>query len=159
MTRFLASAVLALALAFALAAPAAAGDDEEEIPLDKLPKKVLDAVREQFPKGQLKSAVKGKDEDGAYFTVTLTQAKTEYDVTVSGAGKVTEIAKEIAFRDLPKAVAAAVTKRYPKGKVSEVAELTEPGVKGKKYHVELTTAGGKDVTLVLDATGKVLEED
>lgn len=133
--------------------------DEEEVPLDKMPAKALGAVKALFPKGELKEATKDKDAGGVYYSVTLVDGKTHYEVTVREGGKVIEVAKEVAFIDLPKAVQAAVHKKYPNGKIGEVAELTEPGVRGKHYHVELTTAAGKEVALTYDPTGKLIDEE
>src|SRR5437763_1126400 len=50
--------------------------DEEKVPLDKLPKPVLDAVKKRFPKGELVAASK-ETADG----------KTEYEVSLKDGGK------------------------------------------------------------------------
>lgn len=150
---------LAPILAFALFTPAARAGDEEEIPLDKVPAKALEAVRKAFPQGKLDRATKGTDEDGVYYSIHLRHQKRDYEVTVTPDGTITEIAKEIEFKELPKPVAAAVLKRYPKAKIAEIAELTEPGVKGKKYHFELTTAEGKELEVVFDVDGKLVSEE
>src|SRR5262245_7491405 len=126
--------MLRLASAFALFALAVGCDraDEVEIPLKDVPAKALAAVKKAFPNAKLDSATKGTQDDKTYYSIVLRQAKQTYEVTVTEDGTITEIARAIAFTDLPKPVIAAVHKLYPKAKLGDVAELTEPGVKGKK---------------------------
>lgn len=134
-------------------------DDPDEVAVEKLPAAVAAAVREHFPKVTFDSVSTYTDGKVLHYEVFFTHNKESYEVTVTEKGKVIEIAREIAFKDLPKAVAAAVTKKFPKGKVTEVAELTEPGVKGKHYHVELTTAAGKEHELTYTPDGKLVHEE
>lgn len=154
MRRFLPTSVLVAGL-FAVAARA----DEMDIPLDKVPAKAMTAVKKQFPGAKLVEATTDTVDGVTEYTVTLHHNKNTYEVTVTADGKILEIAREITFKDLPKPVAAAVHKHYPKGKVEAVWELTEPGVKGKTYQVEVLTADGKDLTVEFDPDGKLLSED
>jgi hypothetical protein len=150
----LASAFVLLALAVGCGRA-----DEAEIPLKDVPARALAAVKKAFPNGKLDSATTGTEDDKTYYSIVLRQTKQTYEVTVTEDGTITEIAREIGFSELPKPVIAAVHNRYPKAKLGEAAELTVPGVKGKKYHIELTTANGKELEVVFDPTGKLLSED
>lgn len=133
---------------------------EDEIPVEKLPAVVAAAVHKLFPKVTFDSVSTYTDEKKVlHYEVFFKHNKGEYEVTVTEKGKVIEVAREIEFKDLPKAVAAAVKAKYPKATIGEVSELTEPDVKGKHYHVELTTAGGKDVELTYTPDGKLVHEE
>ena len=154
MMRFACAVGLALGLAVA-----SSRAEEEEVPLENVPAKVIDAIKKEFPKAKLESASTDTEDGERYYSVILHAQKHTFEVTVTEAGKVIEIAKEIEFKELPKPVAAAVTKGYPKAKIGEVAELTVPGVKGKTYHIELTTAAGKELEVVYDPDGKLISED
>ncbi|QEL15027.1 PepSY-like domain-containing protein [Limnoglobus roseus] len=139
--------------------PEPAADGGDEIPVDKLPQAIAAAVREHFPKAKFDSVSTYTEAKVLHYEVFFKHNNADYEVTVTEKGKVIEIAHGIEFKDLPKAVAAAVTKRFPKGKIGEVAELTEPGVPGKHYHVELTTAAGKEHELTYTSDGKLVHEE
>jgi outer membrane receptor protein involved in Fe transport len=153
MTRFVPALVLLGACATAAARP------EEPVPLKSLPAKVVAAVKGVFPNAKFESAVKEVEDGEAHYTVTLKAGGKEYDVTVHEDGTVTEISREIAFKDLPRPVAAAVLKAYPKAKVDGVHELTDPDTKAKTYYLDLTTAKGKEVAVEYDPAGKLLSEE
>src|SRR5262249_5161441 len=69
--------------------------------------------------------------------------------------------KEIAAKDLPKAVTEAVEKKYPKAKMKEVMEINE--VKGKDeklegYEIVLETADKQEVEDTVAQDGKIRED-
>ena len=154
MLRFLPASVLITGL-FTVAVRA----EEMDVPLDKVPVKAMTAVKKQFPGAKLVEATTDTVDGVTEYVVTLHHNKNTYEVTVTGEGKILEIAREIAFKDLPKPVVTAFNKSYPKGKVEAVWELTEPGVKGKTYQIELISADGKDLTVEFDHDGKLISED
>lgn len=123
-----------------------------------MPRKVLAAVKKAFPNGKVGAATKDTDGGTTSFTISLRSAGSSYEVTLTDDGTITEIAREVAFNALPKPVVAAVLKLYPKAKVETAYELTVPDVKGKTFHLDLVTAGGKEVTVEFDPTGKVIPE-
>jgi hypothetical protein len=63
--------------------------DEENVPLDKLPKAVKGAVEKRFPKVEMKAASKEKDGDKVVYEVSLTKDGKNIDVTVTEAGAIT----------------------------------------------------------------------
>ena len=149
---------LAPVFALAVVVPVACGADDK-VPADQLPAKVTAAVRKLFPAGKVTEAEKETDDGKVVYTVTVESKGATYDVEVTEAGEVTEIAKEITYDALPKAVAAAFRAKYPKAKVKEVAEVTVPGEPDKKYHIEAETAGGKELDLDYDAKGQPVEKE
>jgi biopolymer transport protein ExbD len=107
-------AVLCLALVVVGAALVRA--DEEKVPLEKLPKAVVEAVQKRFPKIKMVGASKEKEGDKVVYEVTLKKDGKNIDVTVTEAGAITLIEQELAFKDLPKAVARTFEEKYPKAK-------------------------------------------
>lgn len=156
--RFLTAVVTALVVS---AAPARA--DEEKVPLDKVPKAVLEAAKKRFPKAEVVGAGTEKVNDKTVYEVELKEAGKTIDVTLTPEGVITVIEQEIDAKDLPKAVAEALDKKYPKAKFN-IVEVVYAVKDGKEaldfYEVELTTAEKKvfEVKLAADGTVKEVEE-
>src|SRR5438128_950476 len=97
------TATLAAALVLStLSAPARSG---EKVALDKVPKPVLEAVKKRFPKAEVSGASKSTVDKKTVYEVSLKEGGKGIDATVSDDGKITQIEKEMAFKDLPEAVA------------------------------------------------------
>jgi biopolymer transport protein ExbD len=153
-------AIAAVALV-ALSAPVRA-DDEERVPLDKVPKPVLEAVKKRFPKAEVKEASKETSGDKKMvFEVTLNEKGKNIDVTLTPDGKITLIEKEIDRKDLPKAVAETFDKKYPKATYKIVEEVVKV-VDGKEnleyYEVLLVTADKKTFEVEVLPDGKFKSE-
>jgi uncharacterized membrane protein YkoI len=132
-------------------------DEEEKIPLDKVPKAVLDAVKAKYPAGELKGAEKETEDGKTVYEIALKDKGQNIEATFKPDGTLVSIEKEIALKDLPKAVAEALDAKYPKATVNKVEEETE----GDKvtYELQLVTADKKHLEVVFDPTGKVVEEE
>lgn len=156
--RFLATVVTALVVS---AAPVRA--DEEKVPLDKVPKAVLEAAKKRFPKAEVVGAGTEKKDDKTVYEVELKEAGKTIDVTLTPEGVITTIEQEIDAKDLPKPVTEALDKKYPKAKFN-IVEVVYAVKDGKEaldfYEVELTTAEKKvfEVKLAADGTVKEVEE-
>lgn len=140
--------------------------DEEKLPLDKLPKAVSEAVKKRFPKAELVEAAKETSKDGdkekVEFEVTLKDGGTKIDVMLTPDGKITLIEKEIAAKDLPKAVTDALDGKYPKATlkvVEEVIKVTDGQEALDFYEVLLVTAEKKTFEVKLTAAGKITETE
>ena len=131
--------------------------DEEKIPLDKLPKAVLDAVKAKFPKAELVSAEKETEDGKTVYEVAIKEGKTTAEIKLSEDGKILEIEREVDVKDLPKAIKDALEAKYPKAKHTGAEESIQ-GDK-KNYEVALTTADGKTLKVTLDGAGKILETE
>lgn len=128
-----------------LVAVAAARADEEPVPLDKLPKAVASAVEKRFPKVMTTGASKEKDGDKVVFEVSLKKDGKNIDVTVTEAGVITLIEQELAFKDLPKAVAKTFGEKYADARY-EVIESVTTVADGKEtlaYYESTLVSGGK----------------
>lgn len=144
-------AVLALALVCARA-------DEEKVPLDKVPKAVIDAVKKEFPKAEVAGAATEKEDGKTVYEITLKLNKKNIDVTVTPEGKITLVEKEIDAKDLPKAVATALEAKYPKATIDLVEELSKDG-KVTAYEMKITTADKKKFEVEFAPDGKFVKEE
>jgi hypothetical protein len=158
MRAFLPVAVAAVALVFtATGLRALAGDDEEKCPLDKLPAKVVAAVKAKWPKGEMVSASKETEDKKTTYEVKVKNGDVTVEATLTEDGTITETETPMAVKDLPKAVADALAAKYPKGTVDHAVELTQ-GDK-KAYEVVVTTAEKKTMEVTIGADGKIIEEE
>ena len=133
---------------------------DEPVPLDKLPKPVVEALQLRFPKAKLAEASKSLDDGKAEFVVSLKENGKEIDVTLTAEGAITFIEKEIAERELPKAVAAAAFKKAPKA-AHEGAWVGFAVKEGKEqvdhYRVELLTAAKRSLQLEIAPDGTITQ--
>jgi uncharacterized membrane protein YkoI len=146
------------AVAVLVLAVTAGRADEEKIPLDKLPKAVVDAVKAKYPKGELKSAEKEKEDGKTVYEVALKDGEHSIEVTLTPEGTILGIEKVIAAKDLPRAVTEALEAKYPKAahkKVEEVIEFKDGAEQAPVYEVLLVTADNKKYEVVLTAEGKI----
>jgi hypothetical protein len=152
-SRSLRSACAAIAVLLSLIATAQA--DQEKIPLDKVPKVVLDAVKAKFPKGELTGAEKETDGEKVTFEVKLLDNKRKFEVVANPDGKILAVEKVLEPSELPKPVTAALDSKYPKAKIKKAEEVTAD--EKITYEVVLITADMETVKLIFDAEGKLVE--
>ena len=150
----LGAAVLAL---FVLAGSVACADDKEK----DIPKKVLDALKAKFPKAIIDKWTKEKEGGDVVYDIEFKENGRKCEADIKEDGTIVNYEREIAAKDLPKAVTEAVEKKYPKATLKEVMEVTE--VKGAEeklegYEINLVTADKKEVEVVIAPDGKVLED-
>jgi hypothetical protein len=135
--------------------------DEQKIPLAELPKVVLDAVKAKFPAAELKEAAKETERGKTTFEVSLKDKGAAVDVIVSAEGKITEIERALDVKDLPTKVRSAINAKYPKSTVKKAEERIEfeDGEEERSHEVQLVTADGKTLEVVVDENGKVEVEN
>jgi len=131
--------------------------DEEKIALDKLPKAVTDAVKKKFPDAELKSAEIEKENGKDVYEVVIKYKDQAIEVVLTPEGKIIAVEKEMAAKDLPKAVTEAIDSKYAKATIKKVEELTKDDK--VTYEVVLSTADKKIVIVEFDAKGKVVQEE
>jgi uncharacterized membrane protein YkoI len=131
---------------------ASARADEVKIPLDKVPKAVLDAFKAKFPKATINAALKEEEDGKTTYEIESTQDGLGIDAVLKPDGEFVEIEKEIKTSDIPAAVAKAVEAKYPKSKVKKAEELLKGGK--SLYEVAVETADGKSAEVVVDKDGK-----
>jgi uncharacterized membrane protein YkoI len=152
-------------LGLVLAAPAALGQDKstpkaQKIALDKVPEPIMKAVNNRFPGAKLRSVEKEVEDGKTVFDVELTQNGKKYEMDIREDGTVIEIEKEVAVKDLPKAVTKTLKREYPKATIKEIMEVNKvDGAKETPDHYELVlqTADGRSVEVEVSLTGKLLK--
>jgi uncharacterized membrane protein YkoI len=146
--------VLAVLAGLFLLTAARAG--EEKIPLDKVPKAVLDAVKQKYPGAELVSAVKEEENGKVVYEVVVKDKGQKIEAEFQPDGTLVGVEKEIAAKDLPKAVADAIEAKFPNATIKRAEEATA----GDKvtYEVILVTADNQRYLLELDSKGKITEE-
>jgi hypothetical protein len=133
-------------------------DDEEKVPLDKLPKAVIDAVKNKFPKAELVEASKESEDGKTVYEVEIKNDGKKIDVTLTVEGTILGLEKEITAKDLPKAVTETLESKYVKAtikKVEEIIKIKDGRDNLEYYEVLLVTAEKKTVEVVLSPDGKI----
>ena len=153
--------VLAGLLLLGAGAHAQEKKDKAKLDLDKIPKAVMDALKEKFPKAEILKWTKEKEGDDDVYDIEFKENGRACEADIKEDGTYINYEKAIEAKDLPKAVSNAVEKKYPKATLKEIMEETE--VKGKDeklsaYEVVLVTADKKEVELRLSPDGKILED-
>lgn len=134
------------------------GADEEKVPLDKVPKPVMDAVKAKFPGAKITGASTEKGEDGKpIFELAFTFKDYKYEVELQPDGTFIAIDKQIEFKELPKAVAKTLEDKFPKATYKVIEEVTKKD-KIEYYEMELVTADKKALEVLVDPSGKILKE-
>jgi uncharacterized membrane protein YkoI len=137
-------------------------DDEEKVPLDKLPKPVMEAVKKRFPKAEIVSASREKEGDKYEYEVSIKEGGKNIDVTLTPEGTILSLEKEIAAADLPKAVTEALEAKYPKAAyktIEAIIKVKDGNEKLESYEVQLVTADKKSIEVVLSPDGKITKAE
>ena len=93
----------------------AAGARAGEVSVASVPKPVHDKVKARFKDATVAGAPREQTEEGQLvYEVNLKQHGRDIDVTLTPDGDMRLIEQEIARKDLPRAVAHILDKRYPK---------------------------------------------
>jgi hypothetical protein len=135
---------------------------EEKVPLDKLPKAVADGVKKRFPDAELTEASKEDENGKTVYEVSIKDKGHNIDVTLTPEGTLVSIEKEIAAKDLPKAVADTLDQKYPKATfktIEEVVKVRDGKEKLEYYEILLVTAEKKKLEVTITPDGKLNHEE
>src|SRR5262249_1941028 len=151
-----------LAALFLVIGTAKAQAQEQAVPLDQIPKKVMDSLTARFPKSKIEKCTKAKEGEDIVYDIEFKQEngrKGEADIKEDGTYINFEV--QIDAKDLPKVVKDGIEAKYPKSVMKEIMQETE--VKGKEeklsaYEVIIETADKKTFELRMSLDGKILEE-
>jgi len=154
----LAGTVLALSSLYIVMARAE--DKAEKIPLDKVPKAVMDAIKGRFPGAGISSVEKEKEGDKIVYDIELKHNGRKFEMDILEDGTILEVEKEVALKDVPDAVKKAVRDKYPQAMIKEVMEVNK--VKDKqetpdRYEVTIETAEKKTMEVVVSLDGKMVK--
>ncbi len=152
-------------------------EKEENVPVEKLPKAVTEAAKKRFPKAELRSAVLARpgsewlrpDQDKEVYILDM---KERCDVprypfflialTVTPAGDITDIYKEIVLPKMPKEVKQFLEKNYPWETIQEIREVIKVKEgKEKLEHVQvfLSTADNRTRVFLFSPEGEFVKEE
>ena len=149
--------LLASAVLFLAAIPVRA--DEEKVPLDKVPKAILETVKKRFPKAEIVGASKEENEDKKIvYEIELKEDGKTTDVTLTPEGAITLIEMQIDAEKLPKAVKETLESKYAKAKI-KLIEAVYSVKDGKEtldyYEAHLVLEDKKELEVVLTPDGKI----
>ena len=124
--------------------------DEEEVSLDQVPAKVRATLLKLA--GDAKITEVERETEGG---ITTYEAEwevngLEIEVELTASGEVIEIEKEVASADVPAAVRALATKKFPGGAKIEYERITV-----HVYEIE-GMVGGKEKELIVSPAGRIL---
>ena len=155
--------VCAVVALFLFVAPAGADEKEKtkKIDVDKVPKKVMAAVKARFPKAKITSVEKETTDGKVMYDIELTQKGRKYEMDILEDGTVLEVEKEVFLKDAPEALTKAVKAKYPRAKIKVIMEVNK--VKDKKetpdhYEVTLQEEGKKEFEVLVSLDGKIKTE-
>jgi uncharacterized membrane protein YkoI len=153
-------AVVGLLGLFGLATGARA--QESKVPLDQVPKAVMDASKAKFPGAKIREASKETEDGKTVFELSMTHEDHQMDVTFQENGTLVVVETTIRENEVPETVMRAVKGKYPGAKI-DLMESVKKGPQLKKeadyYEFQLTTAAKKSVEIEVDATGKILNTE
>lgn len=87
-----------------LAAPAATAQGTAKPELDKIPKKVMNALKAKFPNPVIQKWTKEKEGDLVLFDIEFKQGDRHFEADIKDDGTFQNWEKEISVQDLPAAV-------------------------------------------------------
>jgi hypothetical protein len=133
-----------------------------KLDLDKVPAKIMSAIKGRFPDPQHISVEEEKENGKVMYDVELTQKGLKYEMDITDDGTIVEIEKEIAAKDFPAPCAKAVAAKFPNAKIKEIMEVNK--VEGKKetpenYEVRLEVPGKKAFEAVVALDGSSVKEE
>jgi hypothetical protein len=135
-----------------------ASSQEENVPLDKLPKAVIEAAQQRFPNAKMLKASKENENGQIQYEVSMKLKGKNIDATFAAEGKLVSIEQEVAFEELPKAVQNALTAKFPKATYKLIESVTKVS-KGKEtleyYEALLVTEAMKQVEVEIAADGAI----
>jgi hypothetical protein len=145
---------LVVALLISMAGVASA-QGEQKIKSKDLPAAVMAAFQKAYPNAKIKGTSKEVENGKTQFEVESVDGKINRDLLYSADGMCIEIEETIPLKALPKEVADALTKGFPKGKVLKAEKLT----KGETIQYEMAIQSGKEKhEVVFDAKGSIVKD-
>ena len=136
--------------------------DQRKISTDKLPENGKAALNQRFSGAEVTHAEKETRNGQVVYDFELKHSANRYEMDVREDGTILNIYKEVADRDLPKAVLKALEEKYPRARYQEIMEVYK--VEGKKetlthHAVTLVTGGKQKLEVEVSPEGKILKSD
>src|SRR5581483_11821126 len=84
---------------------------QDKITPDKLPAKVMDAVKARFPGAEFTAITKETADGKVVYDIELKQKGRKYEMDIQEDGTVLEVEKQVDLKDVPKAVLKIVEEK------------------------------------------------
>jgi len=138
-----------------------AQQDISKLHLDKVPKKVMNALKSKFPGAEIYKWTREKEGDIVVYDFEFKQGNQDFEADIKEDGTIHNWEKAIGAGDLPEAVKTAVRKKYPHSILKEIMVIT--AIKDGKdvlegYEIVLETVNKKEVEVMVAPDGEILEE-
>ncbi len=132
-------------------APAHAAEKGEEAGV-KAPEAVMTAFHKAYPKATIRDISKEIKDSTTYYEIESMDGAQRRDLLYRADGTVFEIEEAMKTADLPAKVTAALSEKFPTGKLHKAERITRGAV--IEYEVLLEN-GEQNVEVLLDAGGTV----
>jgi len=128
---------------------------------DRIPQRVMEALKAKFPSAEIRTWAREREEDFVVYDIEFRQGVQKFEADIKEDGTIRNWERQISITDLPGAVRKAVDTKYPKGVLKEIMAIT--AVKDGKdtpegYEIVIETAGKKEVEITLAPNGKLMED-
>lgn len=125
---------------------------EQSLKKRDVPKAVLAAFQQSYPRVTIKGYAKETDNGTVVYEVESVEGCIHRDVTYTADGSIVTTEESLAYTELPEPIRDAMTKEYPKAKISVCEKIT----KGLTTQFELIVQSGKRKNeLVFNADGSL----
>ena len=152
------SALLSLLVLLAAAISQAYPQEEQEQSIKKkdVPKPILEAFEKAYPKAMITGYSKETDKGVTSYEIESKEAGVHRDVQYAPDGTLIVVEESMPYAKLPDAVRNAVTKEYPKGKVTHCEKLSKTAL--TQYEVALKS-GKQKYEVVFNSDGTIAETE
>ncbi len=140
---------------------ARAGQSEEELALDEVPKPIMAAVKARFENAEATEAAKETKGDEVVYEISISPKGQNIDITLTEQADIILIEKTLVAEDLPQAVKEVLEHRYPKATYKTIEEVINVKNKEEKlgyYEVTLMTADEQDLEVEVTPDGRITKE-
>jgi hypothetical protein len=143
-----------LLLSCLLASPAVPAQ-EKKISRKDVPAAVLSAFARAYPHAKIRGTSTEVEKGTTYYEIESVDGTQARDLLYLADGTVAEIEEVVAASALPAPVKTAVGNEFAKAKIAKAEKVTKGTDVSYEVHV---TLGSKKGSVIVDASGKVLEK-
>ncbi|HTK83108.1 MAG TPA: PepSY-like domain-containing protein [Bacteroidota bacterium] len=136
----------------------ALAQEEQEVSLRKndVPKPILESFQKAYPKAMITGYSKETDKGVTSYEIESREGSVHRDVQYAPDGTLIVVEESMPYNKLPRAVRNAVTKEYPKGKVTYCEKLSK--TESTQYEVALKS-GKQKYEVVFNSDGSIAETE
>lgn len=148
-----------LVMGLVVSVPAVALAAERHIPESKVPKAVVEAVKQKYPSAKATGYEEEKEDGKVNYEVDLQNGAQEMEVELSADGKVLAEEVRVEPKDVPEAVTKALqSSPHGKGKVEKAEKVTLTDKPGAEFYELYVAEGAKRTQLLFDKEGKLVKQ-